>query len=313
MMRRWTDRFSVTAALAIGASALWQPVFAAGNVDSSSMEDAKAFLRQYAIYSAVPNGELLGLYSDRAVVRARAADQPTDNVFQGSAYKQWVRALVLSRKSVLDASVFKDATVERRAGRLVIRAKRYAMNRCYWDGNYLLGIEREAGQWRIVEERMTTQPQASCSAAQAQANQTLQYNSALNVAVGSPGVSGEGPMATAALGAPGVNVGAVTSLQVPMAAPHAQFAQPMPAPPTFYSVPVQPSLPQVRLRPPAPVQTLSPEQQADLAMRMALQIAGRPQAAAATPNTGVGTTPAVANVQGATPAVANTLLVTPPQ
>lgn len=263
----------------VAAGLLAEPGHAAGHVDSSSIEEAKAFLRHYVRLSAAPNGELLALYSERAVVRARAADHPTDNVFQGSAYKQWGLALVLSRKAVLDASVFKDATVERRAGRLVIRARRYAINRCYWDGNYLLGIEREAGQWRIVEERMTTQPQASCSAAQAQADHSLHHNNALNVAVGRPGVSRDGALATVPSG---VNVNAVSSLQVPIAAAYPQLA------PT------------------------SPQQQADLAMRMALQMAGRSQGTGAAPNPAIAATPFVVRVPGATPTVTQTLLVTPP-
>jgi hypothetical protein len=128
-----------------------------------------------------------------------------------------------------------------------------------------------------------------------------------------PGAPRDGTVAAAPSGAPGVNVGAVSRLQAPMAATYTQFPPTSLPGATFYPVPMQPALPQARFRQPAPVQTLSPEQQADLAMRMALQMAGRAQGAAVAPHAAVAATPAVAGVAGATPTVTQPLWVTPPQ
>ena len=242
------------------------PAGAAGPVNSVSIEDAKAWLGQYAMYSYAQSPQFYELYSDRAVIRARIKGFPTVNVFQGRAYKQWVRELVQTKASVLDASVFQDATVERRAGRLVIRAKRYSLNRCYWDTDYRVGIEREGTQFRIVEEVMTTQPQARCDAAQARANASLTYNSTLTVGVGGPS------MASAA--SPNVNIGSVTSFHAPLVG-----SVPMPLsvlPPPVYSTPLQPALPAPRGMPPAPpamTASMTPQEQAALALRMAQQIA----------------------------------------
>jgi hypothetical protein len=256
--------------LSCGAAAAWLMVTsaaAAGPVNSVSIEDAKALLGQYAMYSNAQDPLFYELYSDRAVIRARIDGFPTVNVFQGRAYKQWLRELVQTKATALDASVFQEATVERRGGRLVIRAKRYALNRCYWDPDYRVGIEREGAQFRIVEEIMTTQPQARCDAAQARSNAALIYNAALTVGVGGP------LMASGAF--PNVNVGATTSFRAPLPG-----SVPVPLgvlpPPPGYSLPSQPVLPVPRALPPAPpamTATMTPQEQAALAMRMAQQIA----------------------------------------
>lgn len=290
-----------------GACAIWlvvMPAGAAGPVNSVSIEDAKAFLGQYATYSYAQSPQFYELYSDRAVIRARIEGFPTVNVFQGRAYKQWLRELVQTKASALDASVFQDATVERRAGRLVIRAKRYSLNRCYWDTDYRVGIEREGAQYRIVEEVMTTQPQARCDAAQARANAGLTYNSALTVGVAGPTM--------AAGGAPNVNVGVVTSFQAPLAGPPS-------LPSSAYSMPLQPVLPAPRVRPPAPMMTatMTAQEQAALALRMAQQIAASsaPAGNAAVQAQAVGSwvQPAAARVDEVRPAqvAADPLRVTP--
>ena len=286
------------------------PAGAAGPVNSVSIEDAKALLEQYATYSYAQSPLFYELYSDRAVIRARIEGFPTVNVFQGRAYKQWLRELVQTKASALDASVFQDATVERRAGRLVIRAKRYSLNRCYWDTDYRVGIEREGAQYRIVEEVMTTQPQARCDAAQARANAGLTYNSALTVGVGGPTM--------AVGGAPNVNVGVVTSFQAPLAGPPSLPPDMLP-PPSAYSMPLQPVLPAPRVRPPAPMMTatMTAQEQAALALRMAQQIAASSapagNAAVQAQAVGSGEQPAAARVDEVRPAqvAADPLRVTP--
>lgn len=158
-------------------------VQAAGPVNSSTIEDAKTFLRLYASFSAAQNPAIVDLYSDRATIRLRIGDQPSTNVYQGKLYKQGVSDFLPRKTLVLDASVFKDVVLERRAGRLLIRAKRYSLNRCYWDTGYRLGIEREGGQqYRIVEEIVTTRPKSTCSPEQLRTNAQVLSGSAMAVA-----------------------------------------------------------------------------------------------------------------------------------
>ena len=60
--------------------------------------------------------------------------------------------------------------MEQRGNRLLIRAKRYSTTRCYWDPTYQVGIEREGSWYRIVDERLTTNPTAHCVPEHAVAN-----------------------------------------------------------------------------------------------------------------------------------------------
>jgi len=95
----------------------------------------------------------------------------------------------------LDASQFHQASVARHGSRLVIRARRYAANRCYWDPEYLVGIGREATRWVIVEERMVTQPAARCAEATSTSTApALRYAATTNVGVA------PGPAAAVVLG-----------------------------------------------------------------------------------------------------------------
>lgn len=137
----------------------------AEQVDSVSIEAAKRFLHQYAELSYLQRLNFVELYSDRAVVRVHAQGQPTGQRILGRLYKQWLGERLRARVVELDVSQFKDVRLERRGSRLVIRANRYVANRCYWDSNYLLGLEREGGRWLVVDEAITTQPQAQCSQA----------------------------------------------------------------------------------------------------------------------------------------------------
>jgi hypothetical protein len=133
-------------------------------VSSLELVEAKAFLDQYRGISHSQSPDFYDLYSDRAVVHAHIQGQATGVAFQGRAYKQWGRTLLQSGRAALDGSVFRDATVEQRGDRLVIHAKRYSTTRCYWDPTYLVGIEKEGAAYRIVEERLATNPGARCGA-----------------------------------------------------------------------------------------------------------------------------------------------------
>lgn len=151
------------AVLLLGLAAL--DVCAAGHVDSVSIEVAKRFLHQYAEQSYLQSAQITELYSDRAVVRMYGPRQSTERRLLGRSYKLWLRERLQARDIALDASQFKDVRLERRGGRLVIHANRYAANRCYWDPGYLVGLEREEGRWLVVDEAITTQPRAQCSLA----------------------------------------------------------------------------------------------------------------------------------------------------
>ena len=136
---------------------------AAGPVDALTLVEAQAFLDRYLSSSKAQSAAFFDLYSDRAVIWTRIEGAASGTRFVGSAYKSWGRTLVRERRAALDASVFHDARVEQRGARLLIRAQRYSSSRCYWDANYQVGIEPEGGAYRILEERLTTQPAAHCT------------------------------------------------------------------------------------------------------------------------------------------------------
>jgi hypothetical protein len=141
------------------------PPFAASATEpvrSVDIVEASAFLERYRVASEAHSVDFYDLYSDRAVVHVRIKDHERGVAFQGRAFKAWGRQLLTDGRSAPDSSIFHEATVEQRGTRLLIRAKRYSTAKCYWDLNYQVGIEREGTSFRIVDERLTTQPTASC-------------------------------------------------------------------------------------------------------------------------------------------------------
>jgi len=138
------------------------PAFAAEPVRSVELVESSAFLEGYRAASETQSAEFYDLYSDRAIIHAHIQDQSQGIAFQGRAFKAWGRQLLREGRAGLDGSVFYDPTVEQRGSRLLIRAKRYSTMRCYWDPTYQVGIEREGPSYRIVDERLTTNPTAHC-------------------------------------------------------------------------------------------------------------------------------------------------------
>ena len=144
------------------------PPFAASATEpvrSVDIVEASAFLEGYRAASEAHSVDFYDLYSDRAVVHVRIQDHERGVAFQGRAFKAWGRQLLTEGRSAPDSSIFHEATVEQRGTRLLIRAKRYSTAKCYWDLSYQVGIEREGTSFRIVDERLTTQPTASCRSA----------------------------------------------------------------------------------------------------------------------------------------------------
>jgi hypothetical protein len=139
-------------------------------VRSVDIVEASAFLEGYRVASEARSADFYDLYSDRAVVHVRIQEHEQGVVFQGRAFKAWGRQLLSDGRAAPDSSIFHEATVEQRGTRLLIRAKRYSASKCYWDLNYQVGIEREGPAYRIVNERLTTQPTASCRSTHAVIN-----------------------------------------------------------------------------------------------------------------------------------------------
>jgi len=155
---------AVGASLGVAALPSTEERASAGEpVDSVAIVEARAFLDEYQTSSEAASPLFYDLYSDRAMIHARIEGQEQGIVFQGHAYKQWGRDLAASRRAAPDASEFREATVEERGGRLVIRAKRYSVTRCFWDLHYAVGIEREGVSYRIVDEHLTTNPTGVCA------------------------------------------------------------------------------------------------------------------------------------------------------
>jgi hypothetical protein len=138
------------------------PVSAAEPARSVDIVESSAFLEGYRSASEAQSADFYDLYSDRAVIHARIQDHDQGIAFQGRAFKAWGRQLLKEGRAGPDGSIFRNATVEQRGSRLLIRAKRYSTTRCYWDPTYQVGIEREGSSYRIVDERLTTNPTAHC-------------------------------------------------------------------------------------------------------------------------------------------------------
>jgi hypothetical protein len=152
---------------AVPLAAAWMvlealPVSAAEPVRSVDIVESSAFLEGYRAASEAQSAKFYELYSDRAVIHVRIPDHDQGIAFQGRAFKAWGRQLLAEGRAGPDGSVFRDATVEQRGNRLLIRAKRYSSTRCYWDSGYQVGIEREGSTYRIVDERLTMSPITHC-------------------------------------------------------------------------------------------------------------------------------------------------------
>jgi hypothetical protein len=164
LKRSWITGTVILIALPSLAALATEPVRAVDIVEAS------AFLEGYRVASEAHSVDFYDLYSDRAVVHVRIQDHERGVAFQGRAFKAWGRQLLTEGRSAPDSSIFHEATVEQRGTRLLIRAKRYSTAKCYWDLSYQVGIEREGSSFRIVDERLTTQPTASCRSTQAVIN-----------------------------------------------------------------------------------------------------------------------------------------------
>jgi hypothetical protein len=138
------------------------PVSAAEPVRSVDIVESSALLEGYRAASEAQSADFYELYSDRAVIHVRIPDHDQGIAFQGRAFKAWGRQLLAEGRAGPDGSVFRDATVEQRGNRLLIRARRYSTTRCYWDSGYQVGIEREGSTYRIVDERLTMSPTTRC-------------------------------------------------------------------------------------------------------------------------------------------------------
>jgi hypothetical protein len=160
-MRRTLKQMGVSLAAAwMALEAL--SVSAAEPVRSVDIVESSVFLEGYRAASEAQSADFYELYSDRAVIHVRIQDHDPGIAFQGRAFKAWGRQLLAEGRAGLDGSVFRDATVEQRGNRLLIRAKRYSSTRCYWDSGYQVGIEREGSTYRIVDERLTMSPTTHC-------------------------------------------------------------------------------------------------------------------------------------------------------
>lgn len=165
MKRRYLGwALALGASLGVAALSSTEERASAGEpVDSVAIVEARAFLDEYQTASEAASPLFYDLYSDRALIHARIEGQDQGLVFQGRAYKQWGRDLAASHRASPDASEFREATVETRGGRLVIRAERFSVTRCFWDLHYVVGIERERASYRIVDEHLTTNPAGVCT------------------------------------------------------------------------------------------------------------------------------------------------------
>lgn len=132
-------------------------------VQSTETREATALLESYRSSSVAQTPSLYALYSDRALIHIYNRERALTSVFDGSVYKASSRQLLSQGQLRLEASEFHEASVEKRGERWLIRAQRFSSDRCYWDRDYRIALQREYGRFQIVEEWMTIDPTARCT------------------------------------------------------------------------------------------------------------------------------------------------------
>lgn len=286
----------------------WSMVLAGGQ--ENVIDEVKSILTHYATESHAQNPALYDLYSDRAAITTRVEGMAKPQIFVGREFKKQMRGNVARRDIAMDASIFTDVVMERRAGRLIIQAKRYATNRCYWDHRFRLGLEREGGHYRIVEESSYANPQAHCDLATAQE---------------SPSRPAPAPLAVTALPhtPPAVPPDLVDSRSAQhmsaLASGSPALLNVIPAPPGGMGTPPLLSLPSPNVIPPPLPSKLTPEQQMLAYMELAKRIAAQssqpqdPSLWTPMPPTPAGTVSGAPNGrQGNAPLPDDGLHITPP-
>ncbi len=130
-------------------------------MDAEGLLEARDFLEGYRTLNA-GDEKFFNLYSDEATLHVNLLGQDHGFVLRGRAYKAWGRENLKSGHLILDASIFRGASVERRGKRLVIHARRYSTTRCYWDEGYRVVIEKQGSEERILDEVVTLNPASHC-------------------------------------------------------------------------------------------------------------------------------------------------------
>lgn len=154
----------VAGAVLSGLLTLSSVTWAAQAVDTLTTEAAKQFLRRYSELQATQSPSLADLYSDQAIIRIKHGMVSGGKLttVRGDEYKTLLRQTLSSRTREVDASYFKDVTLEKFNNRVLIHAQRFSKNRCYWDNDYAVVITRERTGWVVIEESMTTNFEAVC-------------------------------------------------------------------------------------------------------------------------------------------------------
>lgn len=151
----------VLLALPIAASA------ATPAVKPDSAKEAKTFLLRYTGLTSTSDVAALNMYRDDARVQIWSwqGGKSQPGQVSGKEWKQRLRSGWFDGTTKLEASSFEGAKVIEKGQRLVIQARRYSQTRCYWDNGYAVAIEPDAaGQYQIVEERISFQRDATCPA-----------------------------------------------------------------------------------------------------------------------------------------------------
>jgi hypothetical protein len=139
---------------------------AAERADFDPGQEARTFLLRYAGLTGTADVATVNLYRDDARIRVATVVEGRETqagIVVGKEWKRRLRAGWFDGSAKLEASSFQGASVARQGNRLIIRARRYAQARCYWDRGYAVVIEPDRiGQFQIVEERLSLERASSC-------------------------------------------------------------------------------------------------------------------------------------------------------
>lgn len=129
-------------------------------------EEVQTFFNDYQSLGRDFDTDIIELYADDAVLSATIEKLDGTEASQrlsGAQYKDLFPTVVQQAKDLDDWSEFSDIQIELLSdSRARISANRYSHYKCYIDAEYYMVVEKQGGEWQIVEEYQASQEAMAC-------------------------------------------------------------------------------------------------------------------------------------------------------
>ena len=131
-------------------------------------QTAAEFFQKYIDLGEAFDREIIELYADHAVIKARRVYPPhgLERILSldGIKWKKLLLETLPMSRAKGDISKFSNIKIEVAGRKATIKADRYSLLKCYADKEYYMVIERmQNDAYKIIEEFMVTQPQSDCT------------------------------------------------------------------------------------------------------------------------------------------------------